>query len=90
MRVWSAALLLASLAGLAGIMAWGALTGFVREPDEGTVAHLWQLLMAAQLPLGVLFAATWLPRSSRLAWTGLALQVAVVVANLGVVRFFGL
>ena len=90
MRVWSAALLLASLTGLAGIMAWGAVTGFVREPDEGTAAHLWQLLMAAQLPLGVFFAAAWLPRAPRWAWIGLALQVAVVIANLAIVRSFDL
>ena len=90
MRRWSAALLLASLAGLAGIMAWGALTGFVREPDEGTAAHLWQLLMAAQLPLGVFFAMTWLPGSPRWAWAGLGLEAVVVIANLAIVRSFDL
>jgi len=90
MRFWSAALLLASLAGLASLMVYGAITGFVREPDEGTAAHLWQLLMAAQLPLGVFFAATWMPRAPRWAWAGLALEAAVVVVNLGIVRSFGL
>ena len=90
MRLWSAALLLAALAGLGSLMVYGAITGFVREPDEGTAAHLWQLLMAAQLPLGVFFAAAWLPRAPRWAWAGLALQVAVVVVNLGIVRYFDL
>ena len=33
MRFWSAALLLVSLAGLASLMIYGAITGFVREPD---------------------------------------------------------
>ena len=50
-------MLLASLAGLASLMIYAAITGFVREPDEGTAAHLWQLLMAAQLPVGVFFAS---------------------------------
>ena len=90
MRRWSAALLLASLAGLASLMVYGAITGFVREADEGTAAHLWQLLMAAQLPLGVFFAAAWLPRAPRWAWAGLALQTAVVIANLAIVRSFDL
>ena len=90
MRAVSAALLLASLAGLAGLMVYGAITGFVREPDEGTAAHLWQLLMAAQLPLGVFFAATWMPRARRWVWAGLALEAAVVLVNLGIVRSFGL
>ena len=90
MRLWSAALLLGSVAGLAALMVYDAITGFLREPDEGTAAHLWQLLMAAQLPLGVFFAATWLPRAPRRAWAGLALQVAVVIANLAIVRSFDL
>ena len=90
MKVWSAALLLASLAGLGSLIAYAAITGFVRERDEGTAAHLWQLLMAAQLPLGVFFAAAWLPRAPRWAWAGLALQVAVVIANVAIVRSFDL
>ena len=46
MRSWSAALLFASLAGLGSLMVYGAITGFIREPDEGTAAHLWQLVIA--------------------------------------------
>ena len=30
--------------------------GLVREPDEGSIAHLWQLLMAGQLPILAYFA----------------------------------
>ena len=90
MRLWSAALLIASLAGLGSLIAYAAMTGFVREPDEGTAAHLGQLLMAAQLPLGVFFAAAWLPRSARWAWLGLALQALVVFVNLAIVRSFEL
>ena len=79
MMRWSAFLLLASLAGLGAVLGYGAITGFVREADEGTVAHLWQLLMAAQLPLGAFFAITWLPRSARWALLGLALLALRVV-----------
>jgi len=41
-----------------------ATSGDVRETDEGTAAHLWQLLMAAQLPVVAVFAITWLPRAA--------------------------
>jgi hypothetical protein len=35
------------------------------EADEGTDAHLWQLLMAGQLPVLAFFAMRWLPRAPR-------------------------
>ena len=90
MTRWSAALLALSLVGLVAILVYGASTGFVREPDEGAAAHLWQLSMAAQLPLGVFFAVTWFPRAPRAAWAGVVTQVTVVLASLGVVRYFNL
>ena len=31
----------------------------VREPDEGTAAHLWQLLMGGQLPIIAYFIIRW-------------------------------
>ena len=35
------------------------------RPDEGVVAHLWQLLMAGQLPVLAFFAIKWLPRYAK-------------------------
>jgi hypothetical protein len=55
------------------------LLGVPPQPDENTSAHIWQLLMAAQLPLVVLFLATAEWRS----WFPLLLfgmQVAAIVA----------
>lgn len=55
--------------------------GVVREADEGTVAHVWQLLMVAQLPIIAYFALTWLPRATKPAIAVLALDlIAIVVA----------
>jgi hypothetical protein len=55
--------------------------GVVREADEGTVAHVWQLLMVAQLPIIAYFAFTWLPRATKPAIAVLALDlIAIVVA----------
>ena len=41
------------------------LFGVAREADEGTAGHIWQLLMAGQLPIIVFFAFTRLPEAPR-------------------------
>ena len=88
---WRAVVPLAiSLAALALVFGHIALTGGVREADEGTAAHLWQLLMVAQFPAIAFFALTWLPRAPRAATYVLAVDAAVVLANLAVVRYWNL
>ena len=62
----------------------------MREADEGTDAHIWQLLMAAQMPALALFAVKWLPRAPRQTLKMLAVQAGAVMANLAVVFFSGL
>lgn len=47
--------------------------GVPRE-DEGVIAHLWQLLMLAQLVAIAVFLARWMPRAPRQAAAMLALQ----------------
>jgi hypothetical protein len=90
MRHWSALLPLAlSIAALTLVLGH-VVSGGVREADEGTAAHLWQLFMAAQVLLVPYFAFTWLPKAPRAALAVLALQVAVVLANLALVRSFDL
>jgi hypothetical protein len=61
----------------------------LREADEGTDAHLWQLLMAGQLPVLAFFAMRWLPRAPRQTLKVLALEAGAVLANLAVVFFRG-
>jgi hypothetical protein len=56
------------------------LSGGVHEADEGTEAHLWQLLMVGQAPLVVYFALKWLPKSPGEALRVLALQLAAILA----------
>src|SRR4051794_19023500 len=63
-----------SLAALAIVVLHIIVSGTAREPDEGTAAHLWQLLMAAQVPIIVFFGIRWLPKSPRCALSVLALQ----------------
>ena len=69
-----------SLAALAVVVAHVVLVGTQRQADEGAAAHLWQLLMAAQLPIILYFAARWLPQSPRQALLVLVLQIAAVFA----------
>jgi|SRR5215831_21418353 len=63
------------------------LHGPARQADEGTAAHLWQLLMAGQLPVIGYFALRWLPRAGQSAVIVLALQAAAALAALAPVYF---
>lgn len=79
-----------SLVALATVVLHVARFGTAPEPDEGAAAHIWQLLMAAQVPVIAYFACKWLPRAPREASVVLALQVAMVLAALAPVFFLGL
>lgn len=81
---------LMSLAAVAIVLVHIALFGTAREADEGTAAHLWQLLMAAQLPIILFFMARWLPESPRQALPVLGLQIAAALAALAPVFLLGL
>ena len=69
-----------SLCALAVVLGHIALYGVARQSDEGSAAHLWQLLMAGQLPVIAFFAIRWLPRSPRQALPVLALQLIAGLA----------
>ena len=77
----------AALTLLLGGIAAGVL---VRETDEGAIAHIWQLLMAGQLPLLAYFVIQWLPRVARPALYVLAVQIGAAIAAMAPVYFLGL
>ena len=52
-----------SLAPLAMVLGHIVMFDVVREPDEGAAAHIFQLLMVAEVPIILYFAIKWLPRS---------------------------
>ena len=79
-----------SLAALALVLGHFALYGAAREADEGTAAHIWQILMAAQVPIIAFFAIKWLPRATSPALAVLALQGATAIAALAPVFYYGL
>lgn len=71
-----------SFAALAVVVVHIIMSGTAREADEGTAAHLWQLLMAAQIPVIAFFAIRWLAQSPRVAVQVLALQAVAALAAL--------
>jgi hypothetical protein len=78
-----------SLAALATVLIHIARFGVAREIDEGAAAHLWQILMAGQLPIIALFAIKWLPKNPKPALAVLALQAVAGLAALVPVFYFG-
>ena len=76
-----------SLIGLSLVLGHLAVVGNVHEADEGTLAHLWQILMAAQVPVIAFFAFKWLPRNPRQALPVLALQAAAAITSFASVYF---
>jgi len=78
-----------SAAALALLVGYIALFGAARQEDEGTAAHVWQLLMAGQLPVIGYFAARWLPVEPRKALPILALQIAAAFAAAFPVFYLG-
>jgi hypothetical protein len=69
-----------SLIALALVLGQLAMFGAAPEADEGTTAHLWQLLMVGQVPLLAFFAVKWLPRAPRQTLYVLAMQAGAALA----------
>ena len=77
-----------SVAALATVIGYAAMFGTARQADEGTAAHVWQLLMAGQVPVVAFFAIKWLPTEPRRALVILALQVRAALAAMLPVWWF--
>jgi hypothetical protein len=78
-----------SLTALAAVLYHLARFGPAPQPDEGAAAHLWQLLMAGQVPVIIFYAARWLPRSPGPAAAVLAAQAAAALAAAAPVFLLG-
>jgi hypothetical protein len=77
-----------SLAALALVLGYAAMFGTARQADEGTAAHVWQLLMAAQVPVIAFFVFKWLPADPRHALPVLGLQLVAALAAMFPVWWF--
>jgi len=82
MSIAALAIVLGSIAASPGVV--------VRNADEGAVAHIWQLLMAGQIPILAYFVIRWLPRVPRLTAYVFALQFTAALAAMAPVYFLGL
>lgn len=79
-----------SLTALTVVLGRIALVGTARHADEGTAAHLFQLLIAGQLPIVAFFAFKWLQRTPKQALAVLALQVLAGLAAFAPILYFNL
>ena len=86
------AMSLAALAMVMGAIAVGVAQGghVARDPDEGTIAHLFQLLMTVQWPITLFFAVKWLRRAPRQTLGVLGLQATAWLAGCAPVYFLHL
>ena len=69
-----------SIAAFGLVIAHVVFYGTAHQADEGAAAHLWQLLMAGQLPVIAFFAIKWLPRTPGQALLVLGLQAVAMLA----------
>jgi len=74
-----------SSVAIAMVLGHAAVFGIVREADEGTAAHVFQLLMGAQVPIVAFFAVKWLPRAPGPTLRVLALQAGAALAAIAAV-----
>lgn len=79
-----------SLIALATALGFLARFGVVRAPDENAAAHVWQLLMAGQVPIIAFFAIKWLPRAPKQGLLVLAAQAIAALAAFAPVYLFRL
>ena len=69
-----------SFAALSIVILYVLLVGPEPQKDEGAAAHLWQILMAGQLPIILYYMVRRLPEAPRAALLVLVLQISAIVA----------
>ena len=79
-----------SCAALALVLVHLARLGVTHEADEGAAAHVWQLLMAAQIPIAGFFVIRWFGRAPRVVLWVLVLQAAAALVAIAPVYFLRL
>ena len=69
-----------SAAALGLVLGHLALYGVTRGGDEGAAAHVWQLLMAGQVPVIAFHAVKWFPRAPQRTFWVVVAQLAAALA----------
>lgn len=70
-----------------GIGPW--IFGDLHAKDEGPTAHIWQILIAGQVPVIAFFAIKWLRRLPGQALKVLSVHAAAVLVNFAIVFLLG-
>lgn len=79
-----------SLAALCIVVGHITMLGSMHEADEGAAAHLFQLLVAGQVPFIAFFAIKWIKQAPKCAWSILGLQALAVAMACAPVWYFKL
>jgi len=77
--------ILMSFAALTLVIANNLIFGIVHETDEGTSAHIFQILMIAQLPIIVYFAFKWLQKNPKQTIIVIVMQAIMWLAAIAAV-----
>jgi hypothetical protein len=77
--------LLMSFAALTLVISHALIFGIVHETDEGTLAHLFQLLMIAQLPIIVYFLIKWFQKNPKQTIIVIVMQAIMWLAAIAAV-----
>ena len=75
-----------SALALAVVIGHAAIYGVIHEPDEGAAAHIFQILMVAQIPFLGYFIYKWVSRSPRQFSSVLALLAALWASAFAAVK----
>ena len=78
------------LAFFAYLISYSAIFGIVREADEGTGAHLFQLWLLLEPLMVGFFAIKWLPRARGQALFIISLQIIAALLPICTVFYFKL
>ena len=78
-----------STAALGTVLFHIVTVGTAPQPDEGAAAHIWQLLMAGQVPVVLFYAVKSLLDAPRTALPILALQLGAALAAIAPIYLLG-
>ena len=78
-----------SLAALCTVLARLALFWTAPQSDEGAAAHIFQLLIAGEVPILIFYAVKSLPRSPKASMQVIGVQILAVVAALAPIYLLG-
>jgi hypothetical protein len=78
-----------SLVALGLVLFHLAVFGAAPQADEGPEAHLFQLLLAGEIPLLIFYAVKWLPRAPKTAVLVIGAQLGAVAAAMAPIYLLG-